>query len=142
MWVDRLLGSRAIRATELAARFAEARQEVLSENVANIDTPDYHTRSLDREAFESALREALERGGKSQELTLSGRQVRSGPCGEMVVKPLESPAPNALFHDGTNTRLEKLMADAQDNALLYGLTTNLLRGQYERLASAIRGRTT
>jgi len=56
------------------------------------------------------------------------------------VKPTVNPAPNLLFHDGTNARLEALAGDVMSNALDYQLTTNLLRGSYETLLSAIRGR--
>ena len=41
------------------AVFGERRQQVLAENVANIDTPNYKTRDLDTEGFRAALREAV-----------------------------------------------------------------------------------
>ena len=52
---------RTTHALELAAQFAEQRQKVLAENLANIDTPNYHTQRLDPAAFQTSLRKAWQR---------------------------------------------------------------------------------
>lgn len=144
MWIDNLLNSRTRSATELAARFAEQRHRVLAENMANVDVPDYHTRTLDRAAFQDALRESLaarDAAPAAGPLKLRGNaQVRQDAAGRLVVRPSVHPAPNILFHDGTDARLEALAGDVMSNALDYQLATNLLRGSYETLLTAIRGR--
>lgn len=145
MWIERLTASRTTHAVELAAQFAAQRQRVLAENLANIDTPDYHSRRLDPVAFQASLREALEAAGEAdqQRLELRGNaQFWTGPDGRVQVRPACEPAPNVLFHDGTNVRLEQLMADTAENSLSYELATNLLRGRFENLLRAIRGRVT
>lgn len=142
MWFDQILHSPARQAVEYAAKFAEQRHGVLIENVANIDTPDYHAKRIDKESFHAALRDSLERVRPGQELRLRGRQVFSGPDGGLNVKPASEPAENVLFHDGTNARLETLMTDVQDNAQTYDLMINLLRGRFNTLLTAIRGRAT
>ena len=43
---------------EKIARFGDKRHDVLTANVANIDTPNYKRRDLPVEAFQKALREA------------------------------------------------------------------------------------
>lgn len=141
MWVDRLLNSRTRNALELTTRFAEARHQVLAENVANIDTPDYQSRTLDAHAFRDALRTALDESDRGDRLKLRGdAQVRTDADGRLEVRPEREPAPNVLFHDGTNARMETLMSDAAENGMLYNLTTSLLRTQFESLNAAIRGR--
>ena len=143
MWIDRLVESRTTRAIELAAGFAEQRHRVLAENVANIGTPDYHTKQLDPHAFQESLHQALasaERGNDAR-LDLRGNaQFATDPTGKTVARPATEPAPNVLFHDGTNARLEQTMADVNENSLLYELTTNLLRGRYQTMLTAIKGR--
>jgi flagellar basal-body rod protein FlgB len=171
MWIDRLTTDRTTRAVELAAQFAELRQQVLADNLANIDTPDHPTQRLDPEAFEASLRRALDRaqesgagdpacadqaGGNGEagraggglnpagetRLELRGSaQVATGPDGELYTQPVEEPAENVLFHDGTNAKFERVMADINENALSYELATGLLRGRYDLLLRAIRGRT-
>jgi len=145
MWVDRLTDSPTQQALALTARFAEQRQQVLAENLANVDTPNYHSRRLDPEPFQDSLRTALDQAGQSREngLELRGNaQFSTGPDGQVVAEPATEPASNVLFHDGTNARVEQLVSDTSQNALNYELTTSLLRGQFNTLLSAIRGRTT
>ncbi len=143
MWIDGILNSRVTHAVELSARFAEERQGVLAENIANIDTPDYQSRRLDEAKFQGALRRAFSDAEKSDErqLRLRTDEVRVDAGGAMSVTPATEPPPNVLFHDGTNARLEDLMTDAQRNWLGYSLTTTLLKGRWNGLLSAIRGRT-
>jgi flagellar basal-body rod protein FlgB len=143
MWIERLLTSRTTQAIELTAQFAERRHGILAENVANVATPDYHTQQLDPEEFQAALREALQRAEAANESRLDLRgdaQFSTTGDGRVVVKPSREPAPNVLFHDGTNARLEALMADVAENALSYELATSLLRGRFNTMLTAIRGR--
>jgi flagellar basal-body rod protein FlgB len=143
MWIERLLSSRTTGAIELAAQFAEHRHRILAENVANVTTPDYHTQRLDPERFQASLRDALRRAEAANDgrLVLRGNaQFSTRPDRSLVVKPDREPAPNVLFHDGTNARLEALMADVAQNALSYEMATNLLRGRFDALLKAIRGR--
>ena len=44
-----------------------------------------------------------------------------------------------LFHDRTNSRLEVLMAQAAENVMTYRVASELLRGEFAALKSAIRG---
>ena len=143
MWIDRLTGCPTIHTLELSAQFAEQRQKVLAENLANIDTPNYQTQQLDPEAFQTTLRKALTRAQHdgSDRLILRGdAQVSTTPEGAVQVHPTRTPAANVLFHDGTNVRLEKLLTDTSQNSLSYELSTNLLRGKFQNLLRAIRGR--
>ena len=142
MWLDRVLASPTRSAIELAARYAERRHQVLVENVANIDTPDYQSKRLDPERFQAAIRDALESSKRTgaSDLVLSDRQVRTGPNGRLRVSPDVEPAENVLFHDGTNARFESLMTEVQENAMSYDLTTSMLKSRFDTLLTAIRGR--
>jgi flagellar basal-body rod protein FlgB len=145
MWIERLTTSRTTHALELAARFAEQRHKVLAENVANIDTPDYHTKRLDTEVFQNTLKDALQQSAQdgSRVLELRGEaQVSTTPDGGLCVKPQIRPADNVLFHDGSNASLERLMTEVQQNALDYSLATRLLGKRFDGLLTAIRGRMT
>jgi flagellar basal-body rod protein FlgB len=145
MWIDRLLASKTTQAAELSAAYAEQRHRVLAENLANIDTPGYQSKVLDPAGFQKSLQAALDRtaGTNNGRLELRGdAQCATNSDGRLEVKPAVEPAPNVLFHDGTNARLEKLVTDINENALSYEMSTNLLRGRYQTMLSAIRGRVT
>lgn len=143
MWMDRLLNSRTTTALALTAQFAERRHEVLVENAANIDTPDYQTKRLDVGEFHTALHDALRRAEEKQSTTLELRgsaQIATDASGQLRTMPVEEPAQNVLFHDGTNARLESLLGDVQKNAMMYNLAMTTLKGKFDGLMHAIRGR--
>jgi flagellar basal-body rod protein FlgB len=143
MWVDRILASRTRQALELTAAYTEARHNVLAQNVANVDTPDYHAQRLDPATFQEALQTALAetQGNETQALELRGdAQVATDGQGRLVTAPVTEPAANVLFHDGTNARLETLTTEVAKNSLSHQLALNLLRTSYDRLMQAIRGR--
>ncbi len=150
MWIDRIVTSSVTRGIEFSARFIESRHRVLAENIANIDTPGYARKRLDPEAFQASLKEAMERVD-----ALSPAQKRTGRAlldlrrnaqfstnlrGDIEVKPEIEPAENILFHDGTNARLEALMSEVADNALSHQFVMNKLKGSYDGILKAIRGR--
>lgn len=143
MWIERLTNSATLHGLELAARFAEQRHKLLAENVANIDTPDYQTKQLDADLFRRTLGSALDdaKASGSRRLDLRGdAQVSTTPDGRLVTKPTEKPAQNVLFHDGRNASLETLMTDVQKNALEYEMATRLLRGKFQSILTAIKGK--
>ncbi len=143
MWIERLTSSRTGRALELASQFAEQRQRVLADNLANVDTPDYQTKRLDRDTFQVSLQKALTRAADSNtnELELRGNaQFATRSSGRVVAQPDVEPAQNALFHDGTNVRMERLIAETNENSMSYEMAMNLLRNRFEGLLRAIRGR--
>ena len=144
-WLDRVVASSTTRALVLTAHFTEARQQVLANNVANIDTPDYHTKRLDPESFQQSLKKAFEasKRDRHQEMHLQGNaQFSTDKTGKVRVTPEREPAPNILFHDGTNARIEGLMAAVAKNRVMHQMALNMLKGRYDGLLKAIRGRST
>jgi len=73
---------------------------------------------------------------------LRGRQVCTTRDGALEVRPEVEPAANVLLHDGTNARLEELIAEAGENALTYQFAIARLKAGFEALMSAIRGKVT
>ncbi|GMU23633.1 MAG: hypothetical protein AMXMBFR13_37110 [Phycisphaerae bacterium] len=144
MFFDDLINSGSLPALEKTLAFTQARHRVLTENVANIDTPEYRTKHLDPQAFQRSLREAMgdrRAAGGTGPLELSGTdQVRQDADGRLVIEASEEPPENVLFHDGTNTRVERQMAMLAENAMMHQAVTELLRGRFEGLLKAIRGR--
>ena len=58
----------------------------------------------------------------------------------MHVRPSERPLENALHHDGTNASIEEQMAALAETGMMHQLATTLLKGNYDGLRKAIRGR--
>jgi flagellar basal-body rod protein FlgB len=122
--------------------YAEARLDVIAENVANLHTPGYRAKQLDDDAFRAALREALDRrGGRASApfVVEAGREVQTDSQGYLVITPSEQPVDHTLHHDGTNLSVEREMADLARTGMWHDLATTLLRDRMEGLRKAIRG---
>jgi flagellar basal-body rod protein FlgB len=123
--------------------YTQARHKVIAENVANWGTPDYQAKRLDRREFEEALGRALDerRGDASKPFRVpTTEQFFTDSRGSLQVTPVTEPPENILFHDGSNMSIERQMADLADNAMMHELATTMLRGRFEGLRKAIRGR--
>jgi len=122
--------------------FNEVRLKTIAENVANIQTPGYRAKQLDAAAFQRSLREALDARARDPNKPFdvrSGDEVRTDPQGFLRVNPSEKPVDNILFHDGTNSSIEREMADLAETGMTHELFTALLNGRINGLRKAIRG---
>ena len=142
MFLTAITGGGAFPMLEKTLAFAEARNRMLANNIANIDTPGFRAGQLDVSAFQAALREASarrERPGDRFKLDES-REIRTNELGHLETSPSLEPVDNLLFHDGTNARIERQMADLAENTMMHQVSTELLKGYYDGMGKAIRGR--
>ncbi|MDM8004993.1 MAG: flagellar basal body rod protein FlgB [Phycisphaerae bacterium] len=141
MLFDGVVNSGTVPVLEKVLAYTEARHRMLTENIANIDTPGYKARQLNVRAFQNALKEALAtRPSERGSLNVRGtREFREGPSGGLEVTPTVEPAENVLFHDRTNMRIEKQMAMLAENTLMHQIASDRLKGRFDQLMIAIRG---
>lgn len=131
----------AIPLLEKTLAFAEARQRMLATNIANLTTPGYRAKQLDVAAFQNALHEAAQKRSDGGSFDLeSTREFRVDEGGLLNVTPSETPPENLLFQDGTNASIERQMAQLAENAMINQVSAELLKGYYDGLAKAVRGR--
>lgn len=115
------------------------RQQLLSSNVANLDTPGYRALDIDfresirrameaedREALEERWIEAVERGFRAQDRPEARLEI-VGVDGLMVGP------------DSNSANLELLMGRLHENALLYRVATDMIGRRFQGLRSAIEG---
>ncbi|MGA2832729.1 MAG: flagellar basal body rod protein FlgB [Terracidiphilus sp.] len=103
------------------------REQAISSNMANVDTPGYHTRDID---FSSELQRATS-GVLSQSEDGTG-SVQINPVVRDVPGLLERP-------DGNNVSLDReglLMSETQ---LQYQIGIQLIKHQFHQILSAISG---
>lgn len=98
------------------------RQQLISNNIANVDTPNYKRMDID---FKSSLLKALDEHSVSQ-------------SGAGAVIP-EFVVADDLTHsnDGNSVDIEKEMAEQSINSLQYALLTRLVSDQLGMLRTAI-----
>ena len=143
MLLSSVVNSGSVVALEKLAGFTEDRHRVLLANIANLDTPGYRPKDVDLAGFRGALSEALARRTRTGE---AGLEVEDGPgwqvdpSGRVELRPVEVEPQNVLFHDGTNAQAERQMSELAKNAMVHQMALELLRGRYNSMMSAIRGR--
>ena len=146
MSIQGLTDGGAIPALEAMARFSAARQRLIADNVANIDTPGFTPMDADPKAFQAQMRQAIDArredspAGLHGALEVSGRgPMQQLPGGEVVLDP-EALHENLLFHDRNDRNLERIMQDVSENLLAFQAATQLLRNRFRMIEMAISER--
>ena len=120
---------------EKALDAAWMRNDAISQNIANIDTPGYKRKKV---AFEEYLNEALETGG------IKGFRTdrRHIPIGESNIDDIEATVSedgNSLNMrlDGNNVDIDNEMASLAKNSIRYNTLIQSLSSEFRRVKSAI-----
>jgi len=139
-WLSCIFERGPLATAAKVAAFAEARQAVLADNIANIDTPGYKVRDLPVAEFQQALARAIEqtRVGGAPLAMASTRHIRIEPDGRLTFQPIDRDDANLLYHDRGNRSIEQEMGEMVKNALVHRVATEVLRKQQETLEAAIR----
>ncbi len=111
------------------------KQNMISGNIANAETPGYHARKLD---FEEALARALDIDGMRGMSTTSGEHFALGAGGVGKVRPeiYENPE-GAINNDGNSVDLEKEMSSLTENSIMYKAALQLINKKLAALRYAI-----
>ena len=102
---------------------AALRHRVISNNLANVNTPGFHRQEV---SFEETFARELQRGGETRASEVQPRVVESQT--------------GTAREDGNNVDLDKEIGDLGKNALMFDTATQLLLGQISSMRTAITGR--
>ncbi len=115
---------KTIDALATALNFRQMRQEILSSNIANSETPGYKAKRID---FEAALARALNIEGTNNINTNDSRHFDVGGGGIQDIEPEIYEDPNGQISENGNTvDREKEMALMAENKLMYDTAVQLL----------------
>ena len=125
------------RAAHAAITGLTRRQEAISANVANIDTPGYQRRSVD---FETALQESIDRElGRSPLATTDPKHFSEGGAGARAANHVIPREVIADRNDGNQVSIDEEMALMAETQLLHQALTQTLGMRLGTLRSVIRG---
>jgi flagellar basal-body rod protein FlgB len=116
-----------ISTLESYLKLTTSREQAISANMANIDTPGYHTRDIN---FEGELNRAM--SGVSGQSEDGSEALHLNPVVQEVPGLMERP-------DGNNVNLDReglLMSETQ---LQYQIGIQLIKHQFHQMLSAISG---
>lgn len=99
---------------------AELRHRVISQNLANVNTPGYER--LDVE-FEQALSEAMQNSGKGRSESVEARIITDDSLSARA--------------DGNNVDVDLELGQLNKNAMLFQMSSQLLKSQFDAMRRAI-----
>lgn len=104
-----------------AIRFAELEHRVISQNIANVNTPGYKTQALSAEEFQKLLG-----------TTDSAAEIE---------EKLSVHRPQGLMEraDGNNVDLDHQVSDLKRNAMMFQTVSNLLAAKMDTMKRAMNG---
>lgn len=112
------------------------RAEVIAENLANADTPNYKARDLD---FQSMLQNAHQRQNRGLEMNVSNGKHVSGGATLFADDELLYRNPLAPSVDGNTVEAHVEHAKYMENSLAFQSSFTFLNSKFKGLMSAIRG---
>ncbi|MEO5362256.1 MAG: flagellar basal body rod protein FlgB [Magnetococcus sp. DMHC-8] len=113
----------------------QQRQEIITSNVANADTPGYKARRFE---FENVLKESLPPRDELPMARTTSRHLPKGYTGPVTgeVQEVETTIPKG---DGNSVDMEQEMAQQAANQLLYNFAAQSLSGQIGTMRMIISG---
>jgi len=116
-----------------ALTLRSARQELLSQNLANAATPNYQAVDLD---FEASMRAAEQRPAAPMAATDAHHLAVAQERGNAPVEMMTTSTGAGL--DGNTVDVEEAMGTMAENTVLYGATAQITAGIFASLIQAIR----
>jgi flagellar basal-body rod protein FlgB len=129
------VNDKTLKALTTALNFREMRQELISSNVANANTPGFKAKKMD---FEEALARALDVDGQMQMNVSDGRHHNVGNGGFNNLEPEIYDDPNGVVSENGNTvDVEAEMARMAENKLMYDALVQLVNKKMGMMKYAI-----
>lgn len=117
---------------------AQLRQDTISNNIANVDTPGFKASHVE---FEAYMKEAMEGGGGLEAKVTRDKHIPFNKQSAMDVQPAVIVDSNTTMRmDGNNVDIDAEMADMAKNNIYYDTLVTKLNGELSRLKLAIDGR--
>jgi flagellar basal-body rod protein FlgB len=129
------VSDKTLKALTTALNFREMRQELISSNVANANTPGFKAKKMD---FEEALARALDVDGQMQMGVTDERHHNVGNGGFNNLEPEIYDDPNGVVSENGNTvDVEAEMAKMAENKLMYDTLVQLINKKMGLMKYAI-----
>jgi len=112
---------------ERALDAAWLRNEVISHNIANVDTPNYKRKTVQFEEF-------LTNEMKTGKISRGASRLTSSD-----IRIIEDPSSSSYRSDGNNVDIENEMALLAANSIRYNTLVQRISGEFQKLKNVIRG---
>ena len=127
------LFSGTISTLDKALNYSSTKQKVISQNIANVDTPNYKAKDV---SFNDAFNKAL-----GESLVANRTNARHFPFNKINHSSSTTITKNQVSYNesGNSVDIDQEMADLATNQIYYNALTERMSGKFSSLQNVIRG---
>jgi flagellar basal-body rod protein FlgB len=125
------LFSRTFTNIERGLDYASLNQKVISQNIANVDTPNYKAKSVD---FKSVLHNSIH---QLEAKKTDSRHFTFHSTGQHPA--VKTKSAYQYNHNGNGVDLDKEMSEMASNQIYFNALSDRINGKFNSLKSVIRG---
>ncbi len=126
------LFSNTVSLLERALDYSSIKQKVISQNIANVDTPNYKAKEV---SFQAYLSKEL-----SNSVTAKRTDIRHIPFQSSTSNSNFITTQNTNYNNnGNNVDVDKEMAELAANQIYYNALVDRISGKFQTLQTVIRG---
>ncbi len=127
------LFSGTISSLENALNYSSTKQKVISQNIANVDTPNYKAKEVSfKAAFNEALGNTIDTY-RTDKRHFTFQKDSASPAAIVTKKQL------SYNENGNGVDIDKEMSDLAENQIYYNALTERISGKFSTLQNVIRG---
>ncbi|PLR97281.1 flagellar basal body rod protein FlgB [Bacillus sp. T33-2] len=127
------LFSGTVSTLENALNYASLKQKTISQNIANVDTPDYKANDV---SFKAAFQQAMSEPFSAHRTDARHFDFKAASSLNTAVTERIGVQYN---HNGNSVDLDKEMSELATNQIYYNALTERINGKFGTLQSVIRG---
>ncbi|WP_449540002.1 flagellar basal body rod protein FlgB [Ferdinandcohnia sp. Marseille-Q9671] len=128
------LFSNTIHSLEKALDYSALKQKVISNNIANVDTPGYKSQDV---SFKNIL--SNEMNSQMSANRTSEKHFDFKRSSHFNSSPYITKNDTAYNHNGNNVDIDKEMSLLAENQIYYNAVTQRISGKFNTLKTVIRG---
>ncbi|MBP1764412.1 MAG: flagellar basal-body rod protein FlgB [Firmicutes bacterium] len=132
--LDGIVSSSCQKVMEKALGAASLRNQVISNNIANVNTPGFKRSDVQ---FEGVLAQALDNKSKLT-LAATNNHHLSGSGGNELAPTIATSTETSMRVDGNNVDIDTEMADIAKNTIYYNAVAHQLGRYFSNLKSVIK----
>jgi len=110
------------------------RNEVISHNIANVDTPGFKRNTV---SFEAELSDALSKRGVSGKRTRENHMDIGRIAVERIRPQVQQSAGTAMREDGNNVDIDAEMAALANNTVMYHYLVQKVTREFQRIRNVV-----
>lgn len=117
---------------ERALNYSSLKHKVISQNIANVDTPNYRAKDV---SFKAVLQSTMEKSLQAHRTDVRHENFIGKKTSQLAI----SERPVQYNHTGNSVDLDKEMAESATNQIYYHALIDRMNGKFASLQNVIKG---